>query len=140
MDRMEDLLAKLAAKVGLNDNVTPESVYRRPEDYMAAIAEYLDEGAGGGSGGSGCTCEFAVHDSEGVLDKTYAEIYAMAQTKPVILIFTDEDGMLNQRSLVNIGFNNGANKYKVKFEQRLDGEYWNYEANSENDNPFKGVN
>lgn len=117
MDNITDQLAKLAAKVGLNDEANTENPYRRPEDYIAAIAEYLDDGGSGGGSfapditdpqdgdtlvynaaqqkwvnGAGAGGVLVVHDNDGTLDKTWKEIHDVYETGYVCVHKSTNDG------------------------------------------------
>ena len=105
-----DELARIAAKAGLNDNVVPESPYRREEDYLGAIAAYFDEDGGGGSGGSGGI--LVINDQNGTLDKTYQEIEDAFVNKMLCVVFSNPiEGVIACDFVIMAGLNEG--KYRV---------------------------
>ena len=157
MDNITDQLAKLAAKVGLNDEANTENPYRRSEDYIAAIAEYLDDGGSfapditspqdgdtlvynatqqkwvNGAGGGGAGGALVVHaDENDTLDKTWKELSDAftAGYHVVIEESIENDGMNGymQKPLYIVASGNG--NYFVMF-----GEIDSYTATTENGYP-----
>lgn len=87
-----------------------------------------NKASGGGSGGA-----FVVHDVDGTLDKTYAEIAAATETGVVVMPYREDDGRITIKYLGGAGLLQEQG-YAVFFGGIGSDVTWYY-ANSESEFP-----